>query len=206
MKSTIIYGKKKITMGEFIDYYSTNIYWFGILLLNLFGVHFFGICVKNKIDDNSCSSDSICQQELEIIQDKLFFSFDLVCVGIALDLLILLTKKYTEEFVKKNNFLEFAPIWLYILSSIIYKPMCFIIFDKKIEEKQELIIQIVFIELFFVFFEFASGLLLLLLFIFVLIYFFEKIQKYFCKIYTEKIKNISFEYVETKFVDVEKNL
>ena len=218
MKSTIIYEKKKITIGELLHKYNTNLIWFCILLLNLITNYYLNIYISITIDSNLCGNETNCGKRLELLSDKLYFSKKLICVGLLINLLVIFLNKkvisYLEIIFRKNsnNFFELIstiPVLLYILSSIIYKPMIIYLhyynYKYKFDSQQENLTTGIII-LYYLILEMFSFVLILLLVLFSLIFFFDYLYEIFNIFYKSNIKDIEFEYTESKFVDVEKNI
>ena len=90
IKPTIIYEKKKITIGEFVNTFNTNLIWFFILGINLISNHYVNN-ILNSLDFNLCEKKTICIEYSEVMIDKLVFSKKLIYVGLFINLFLMLT-------------------------------------------------------------------------------------------------------------------
>jgi hypothetical protein len=214
MKSSIIYEKKKITIGEFISQYNTNLIWFCVLLINLISNYYLNNFLSNLSDLNLFPNETICGNQLELLLDKLCFSKKLIYVGLLINLFLMFTyKKITSclEIIFRTNSKEisFIPIWLYCLSSIIYKPILIytIYYDMKnqFNQGQDPLTLTIGLLYYFIIETLALVLILILVFISIII-FFDYISNIIYNFYKSNIKDITFEYTESKFVDIEKNI
>lgn len=216
MKSSIIYEKKKITIGELINIFNTNLIWFFILGINLMSNYFVDWFVNNKIDPKLCTSEYNCIELLEFFIDKLIFSRKLIYFGFMINLLLMISYNKIRQLIPNifqlNDYISMIPIWLFILSSLIYKPVItFLIyhdlhkFDKNNNENNNEI-ELLFVIIYYLMFELFILSILLIIFILSITFFIQYIYTKINDFYKSTLKDITFEYTESKFIDIEKNI
>ena len=213
MKSSIIYEKKKITIGEFINIYNINLIWFCILGINLISNHYLDIHIRITIDSNLYANETNYSKQLELLSDKLFFSKKLISVGLFINIFLMFTYKKISKFISNkfisNDIISIIPICFFMLSTLLYKPLLiYFIFNHSeyeldLDHSCLIIIITVFYYTLVELLVLAFVLILVLLSLMIL---FENIYKICNDFYKKNIKNITFEYTETKFIDLEKNI
>jgi hypothetical protein len=206
MKNSIIYEKKKITIGELINIFNTNLIWFFILGINLMSNYFVDWFLNNKIDCKLCTSESNCTELLEFFIDKLIFSRKIIYFGFIINLLLMISYNKIRQLIPNifqlNNSISMIPIWLFIFSSLMYKPVLTYFINYNADKLNELVV-IIFYYLFFEMLSLGILFLLLILLIILLIdYIYTKINDF----YKSTLKDITLEYTELKFIDIEKNI
>lgn len=226
MKSTIIYEKKKVTIEEFMLYHNTNLCWFIILLINLITNYYINIVVSNTIMLNECGNDFDCKKQLELLSDKLCFSKKLIYIGLLINLFLMFMYNkfiFNLEIIYRNilnnsnnsNNLNNSNkskitigMCLFIFSSIIYKPITIYLIYYQNEyhfDEKQLHDIITIAVLYYFLIEIISLGLIFFLIIFSFMVFFDYMCDIIHKFYKSNIKDITFEYTELKFVDIEKN-
>jgi hypothetical protein len=195
MKSTtIIYEKRKITIEELVNHYYSNICWFCILFINLIIIHYSNI----HTNDVLCFEEYSCQKSLELIKKKLSFSSNIIYIGLLANIFAIITKKYICRYICNLDILHFL---LYILPSLFdYSILYHVFFNNQITE-EKINSRIFNIVMVYELYEITLCGLFLMLGIICVVNFFEIITWH----YNTKIKNITFEYFEPKFIDLEKN-
>lgn len=221
MKSTIIHEKKKITIGELIYQNMIYLIWFCILSINYVTNFYFNILVKNMIDSNICGINTFCDKTLELLTNKLCFSKKIICIGLLTNLFLMFTHKKNYSYLKiifkdgSDKIILLIFTLLYCLSSY-YKPLIYSIsnIDENVYPKEHTLnLTIFFVSFGYYVFEIFLILptivfisILIATLIVLIISFFEYMFNIIYKFYESNIKDISFEYTESKFVDVEKNI
>lgn len=208
IKQTIIYEKKKITIGEFVNTFNINLIWFCILGIDLILNHYTNQFV-NKIDLNLCEEKTNCINQSELIFDKLSFSRKLIYIGLFTNLFLMITYKKIKKFIPNINFSNYIiQIYLYILSKSIYKPfIIYLIFyhdEYKFNDKEDDLIIIIIMSCYLIF-EIVIFIFFILFLIFLIIIFIDNMCVKIIGFYKSNIKDLTFEYTQSKFIDIEKN-
>lgn len=221
MKS-IIYEKKSITLGEIVNYYAFNIFWFILLIINLILIEYFTNDINNYINSNPCikldiTNVSVCEDYFNFLTRKIFISKKNIFAFMIINFLHLLAKKYINKYLiyissifenylhndsnkqhsnnDNSSEVEIFIIIIFSLLTLLNNPVVFNIYkyyeikelEKEIENYENLIL------LYFISEYFA----------FVVILF--TVSCLIIDLYNSKIKNFKIKYVETKFIDIEKN-
>ena len=210
MKSTVIYEKKQITIGELVNSYNYNLIWFGIILVQLLLTFYIDNSLKNITKTKLCQNLELikyqCEDDLKILSEKIIMSRYILCIFLLLNLSSMIIKKYIDEckkyYTKYNKLrdftFEFIPIHIYYLSSLFNKPLLlhYIFIRKKIPNNKNNIIvpELINILTYYSLSEIYGCTLLLSFSILIIV-----------NIYESMVKNIKIEYIDTKFIDVEKN-
>lgn len=219
MKSTIITEKHKITIGEIIQIFNINLIWFCILGINYLLNYYCILLVKNDSNFNNCNkciNKDIFIKKLKFYEDKLYFSRKLIYIGLFINLFLIITykaRKYFEKYlINYINYFELFPTLLYVLSSLLNEPI--IIYNYLHSNENKILLNSISPNSYiFVIMDYCYGIfeiwgiigvafLLYFLTIRLITFIFEKIHSF----YEKYIKNITFEYTESKFIDIEKNI
>lgn len=225
MKSSIIYEKKKITIGEFVSNHKTYLYWFCFLLINLIINYYSNLYVKNKINLNLCEKDTICDYNLEFYSDKLNSSKKIIYVGFFINLFLMImenkiTPFFDIIFIHELRMRGFISTCAYFIPSLFYKSMLFYLVshdnELRFNQYNESIfsdLTLMAIAVYYICTEGFAMMIFMILFVRFLEKFFDVLNKIINKLskivynfYESNIKDITFEYTESKFVDIEKNI
>lgn len=213
MKSSVIYEKKTITIGDFVIFYKINLIWFCVLFVNLIFDYYFMSIIKNYIDTKICMNYyqetfsgvnsyqktsyfiNICENNLNLLFEKYECSIKILSIFVVINILHMIFKIYLDK-LNNSDKLELFVISVYLSSSSIWKPAIYYI-QRNGDKGNDL--SLMFFPYFF------SEVFSLFCFLFC----FLAIVGIFCdfviKFYNSNIKDIGFEYIDTKFVDIEKN-
>ena len=231
MKSSIIYENKSMTIGEIINYYAFNIGWFLFLICYFIFNEGFGLQINRHMDSNPCSKLditnitflSVCENNFAFLIKKNVFTKNIIFAFTFINFLHVLLKKYINKYLiyistifnhyfdetqnnnqnnnstNSNNYKqEYEKIFeLFIIEtcfllSLFNYPLYYL---EKFKELRELGVKYPEepIILYFIC-DFVAFIMMIVMILILII-----------KFYNSKIKNFKIEYVEAKFIDIEKN-
>jgi hypothetical protein len=209
MKKSILINKKTITIGQIVKKYNNNIFWFIIILINYLLLHFLEEQVtklKKSENNNLCLENLDCDKLFNTLDGKFCFSKKLILLNIILNLAHIIFGQYVLNMLSKYilvDILEFFSIWLFIMSSLFYKPLFFIIFSNKkpndittiLEKNTFLLISLM---AYYVIIELLAIVLIVLIIMFCVILLLDKAFQIIKNFYQKNLENITIEYIESK--------
>lgn len=211
MKSTVIYEKKNITVGEIISSYGNNLIWFLILIVNFSLNYFFDSIITKRMESNIYDSNTISYMEMELLSDKFIFSRNLIYAGFLINTILIFVKKNINSlipnYIIKNNIHNFIPILFYLSSSLIYKTTMYYVnyfqINKELEQNEDLIINLIIV-LYYMIFEIVSVFTILISLLYPTLKLLFLMSKAVYNFYNTEIKDISFEYIDKKIIQIDK--
>ena len=202
MKTSLIVEKKKITIGELIEKYDVYFNWFIMLGVNLLIIYCFDFMIKNLIESEQSDIDN----DIKIfLSEKIHASKIIICIECMINLFCMLTHSYITYYIE-SRIMFLISISLYLLSIFFYKPtfLHLIIINKIKHINYNNYSIFMLIISYYAIVEWISIIIFLILFVVLFILLMSQCFDYFIKIYKLYIENISFEYTETYYTEVEK--
>lgn len=201
MKSSIIFIKNKITVDEILNKYKYNIIWFCILGLN-YGLNYYYINnVQNILESQNCVNSVLCTIYSTSLLEKIIISKKIICIAVLVNLIAIIII-HKINICSNENFISYLIFQFYmIITSLFANPH---LYPKEYlnfcEDNNMLIITIININ--YLIFDIIGLFYFLVIILMLITFIFEEL----CIFYKTYVKDISFEYIQTNNVDIEKGI